>query len=207
VQELIDRILNLPDKQKLGVLAGAVILLLLFDYFFLYSSQSQNIAKYRQDIENSQGERDKKKKLAANLPKLKQQLQDLDGMLKEAVAKLPDRKEIPDLLSSISSKAREAGLEIMIFRPKGENYQEFYAEIPVDIVVQGGFHSAVTFFDELGRLSRLVNVQNIEIRNPKPQDDRVSVETSAMAVTFRFLDEAERKRVAEEKARAAKARR
>lgn len=205
MRELMDRILELPRKQKIGILAGLIIVVLALDYFILYSGQSDQISRLREDIENTRNERDKKKKLAANLPKLQQQLQELDGMLREAVAQLPDRKEIPDLLSSISTKAREAGLEILVFRPKAENLQEFYAEIPVDIVVRGGFHNVVSFFDEVGKLSRLVNIQNIEIKNPQAKDDQLLVDTSTMTTTFRFLDEAERKKAAEEKAKAAKA--
>ena len=122
-------------------------------------------------------------------------------MLKKAVAQLPDRKEIPELLSSISSKASGAGLEILIFRPKAETALDFYAEIPVDIVVRGGFHNVVTFFDEVGRLNRLVNIKNIEMRNPKVIDGRMSVQTSTQAITFRFLDEAERARIAAQRAK------
>lgn len=207
MKALLDRILDLPRPQKLGILAGFVILLLVLDYFSFYSAQSQEIAQLKENIDNVYAEREKKRKLTANLPKLQQQLQDLDGMLKQAVAQLPDRKEIPDLLSSVSSKAREAGLEIMMFRPRGENLREFYAEIPVDIVVHGGFHELVAFFDEVGRLNRLVNVHNIELRNPKPEGDRISLDASTLATTYRFLDEAERNRMAAEKAKAAKGRR
>ncbi|MEK7334195.1 MAG: type 4a pilus biogenesis protein PilO, partial [Candidatus Binatota bacterium] len=149
--------------------------------------------------------RDKKKKEAANIPKLKEQMAQLDGMLKEAVAQLPDRKEIPDLLSSISNKVKESGLDILIFRPRAENIQEFYAEIPVDIVVRGGFHNVATFFDEVGRLNRLVNIANIELRNPKANEDQVIMEVSTVATTFRFLDEAERAKIAAERAAKEKA--
>ncbi|MBI2361261.1 MAG: type 4a pilus biogenesis protein PilO [Deltaproteobacteria bacterium] len=208
MKELLNRILALPRQQRIGILAGLVIALLVLDYFFLYSPQSVKIAHLRENIENVQKERDKKRKLTANLPRLEQQLKELDGILKMAVAQLPDRKEIPDLLSSVSSNARQAGLEILIFRPRGENYQEFYAEIPVDIVVRGGFHELVTFFDEVGRLNRLVNMHNIEMRNAKAQGDRISMDVSALATTYRFLDEKERSRVAAEKAaKAAKAKR
>ena len=206
MNDLINRIFGLPRQQRIGILAGLIIALLALDWYLFYSPRSDQISKLSQDIENSQIERNKKKKLAANIPKLKKQLQELGGMLKEAVAQLPDRKEIPDLLSSISTKAREAGLQILIFRPKAENVKDFYAEIPVDIVVRGGFHDVVTFFDAVGGLNRLVNIQNIEIKNPKPEGDRMSVETSALATTFRFLDEAERKKIAAAKAKAKKKR-
>jgi type IV pilus assembly protein PilO len=205
MKEFIDQILNRPKQQKIGIVAVLIIMLLALDYSFLYFPRSGQISRLTEDIENARVERDKKRKLAADLPKLQQQLHTLDGMLKEAVAELPDRKEIPDLLSSISGKAKDAGLEVLLFRPRGENLQEFYAEIPVDIVVRGGFHNLVAFFDEVGRLKRLVNIQNIEIKSPRTKDEQVSVETASLATTFRFLDEAERAKVAAEKAAKEKA--
>lgn len=200
MKELLDRILNLPQQQKLGALAGLIVAILLLDYFLLYSPRSDEISRLAQQIENQRSERDKKNKEVANIPKLKEQMRQLDGRLKEAVAQLPDRKEIPDLLSSISNKVKEAGLEILIFRPRAESLQDFYAEIPVDIVVRGGYHDVVTFFDEVGRLSRLVNIGNIELKNPKTAGDQVILETSTVATTFRFLDDAERAKIAAEKA-------
>ena len=204
MKELLDRILDLPRQQKIGVLAGLIVAILLLDYFLFYSPRSDEISKLTQEVENQRNERDKKKKEAANIPKLKEQMRQLDGMLKEAVAQLPDRKELPDLLTSISNKVKESGLDILIFRPRAENIQEFYAEIPVDIVVRGGFHNVATFFDEVGRLNRLVNIANIELRNPKTKEDQVIMEVSTVATTFRFLDEAERAKIAADKAKAAK---
>ena len=205
MKELLDRILDLPRQQKIGVLAGLVVAILLLDYFLFYSPRSDEISKLTQEVENQRNERDKKKKEAANIPKLKEQMRQLDGRLKEAVAQLPDRKEIPDLLSSISNKVKESGLDILIFRPRAENIQEFYAEIPVDIVVRGGFHNVATFFDEVGRFNRLVNIANIELRNPKAKEDQVIMDVSTVATTFRFLDEAERGKIAAERAAKEKA--
>ncbi|OGQ50982.1 MAG: hypothetical protein A2W66_04175 [Deltaproteobacteria bacterium RIFCSPLOWO2_02_56_12] len=205
MKELLDRILDLPRQQKIGALAGLVVAILLLDYFLFYSPRSDEISKLTQEVESQRNERDKKKKEAANIPKLKEQMAQLDGRLKEAVAQLPDRKEIPDLLSSISNKVKESGLDILIFRPRAENIQEFYAEIPVDIVVRGGFHNVATFFDEVGRLNRLVNIANIELRNPKASGDQVIMDVSTVATTFRFLDEAERGKIAAERAAKEKA--
>ena len=205
MKELLDRILDLPRQQKIGVLAGLIVAILLLDYFLFYSPRSDEISKLTQEVENQRNERDKKKKEAANIPKLKEQMAQLDGRLKEAVAQLPDRKEIPDLLSSISNKVKESGLDILIFRPRAENIQEFYAEIPVDIVVRGGFHNVATFFDEVGRFNRLVNIANIELRNPKAKEDQVIMDVSTVATTFRFLDEAERGKIAAERAAKEKA--
>jgi type IV pilus assembly protein PilO len=203
VNQLLTQLLRLPRQQKIGILAGLIIFLLVIGYFYVYLPGDDKQTKLAEEITGVRNDRDKKKALSANLPKLQRELQEWDAKLKAAVAQLPDRKEIPDLLSSLSTKAREAGLEILLFRPRAENFQEFYAEIPVDIVVRGGFFNAVTFFDEVGKLNRLVNIDNIDLKNPKVGGDQVALEISTLATTYRFLDEAERKKVAEEKAKAA----
>ena len=203
MNQLLIHILRLPRQQKIGILAGLVVFLLVIGYFYVYLPGDDQVTKLAEEITGVRADRDKKKALSVNLPKLQKELQEWDTKLKAAVAQLPDRKEIPDLLSSLSTKAREAGLEILLFRPRAENFQEFYAEIPVDIVVRGGFFNAVTFFDEVGKLNRLVNIDNIDLKNPKVGGDQVALEISTLATTYRFLDEAERKKMAEEKAKAA----
>lgn len=202
MNELIDRILLLTKAQKVGLLAGLILIIVGLDWTFFYSPLSYRIFDLEEQIKNARIERTRKRNLTRDSAKLKKQLDELNQMLRKAVAQLPDRKEIPELLSSISGRAREAGLEILIFRPQAENLRDFYAEIPVDIVVRGGFHNVVTFFDDVGRLNRLVNIRNIEMRNPEVKGDKMSVQTSTQAITFRFLDEAERARIAA--ARAAK---
>lgn len=204
MNELLDKILDRPQVQKIAILAVVIMLLAGLDYSFLYEPTAAQIGKLNDDIANAQNEKNLKQQKAANLAALQKEIRELDARLKEAVAQLPNKREIPDLLSSISNKARESGLEIVLFRPRTENYQDFYAEVPVDIIVKGRFHNVVSFFDEVGRLDRLVNINNIGFKNPKVNADQVTVETSSLATAFRFLDEAERMKIAEQKAKAAK---
>jgi type IV pilus assembly protein PilO len=200
MNDLLDRLFSLPRQQRLILLAALILVIVALSYVFFYADRAALIANLSEQIESMVTERDKKKALAANLPKLKEQLQQLDGNLKEAMAKLPERKEIPDLLSSISTKAKESGLEVLVFRPRAETPREFYAEIPVDIIVKGGFHNVTAFFDEVGRLTRLVNMNNIELKNAKASGEKMILEASTLATTFRFLDEAERAKLAAAKA-------
>jgi type IV pilus assembly protein PilO len=204
MNNLLDQILNRPRPQKFGILAGAIVLLVALGFFYIYQPTADQISRLAEEANRVREDRDKKQKIAANMAKLERDLKDWDNKLKMVVAQLPDSREIPDLLSNISTKAREAGLEIILFRPRAENYKDFYAEIPVDIVVRGGFSSAVMFFDEVGKFNRLVNIDNIDFKNPKINGDQVGLEISTLATTYRFLDEGERKKVAQEKAKAAK---
>ncbi len=201
----LEKILDRPKAQKLGILVGLIILISAAFYSFVYSPQADEIAKLNESIEAAQNEKSIKQKRAANLPKLQKELGELDVRLKEAIAQLPSKKEIADLLSSIATKAQESGLDINLFRPRPENYKDFYAEIPVEINIKGTFHNVIMFFDAVGRLTRLVNIDNVGFKNPKVTGDQMVLEFTTTAITYRFLEEAERNKIAEEKAKALKA--
>jgi len=205
VNQLIDNILERPKLQKIGILAATIILLAALYYSFLYSPRSDEMAKLADSVEIARNEKTAKQQKAANLPRLKKDIQQLEMELMKAVAQLPNKKEIADLLRTISAKALQSGLDVLLFRPRAEAFQEFYAEVPVDITVKGSFHNTVGFFDEVGRLNRLVIIDNIGFKNPTITGDNVILETTSVATAFRFLDDAERKKVAEDKAKAAKA--
>jgi type IV pilus assembly protein PilO len=204
LNQILDAILERSTAQKVAILGVSVILIAALYYSFLFSPKADELAKLADSVEIARNEKTVKTQKAANLSRLRQDLQRLDAELKKAIAQLPDKKEIPELLSSISSKAQQSGLDVLLFRPRPESYQEFYAEVPVDITVKGNFHNTVNFFDDVGRMDRLVNIDNIGFKNPTVSGDSVVLETTSVATAFRFLDEAERKKVAEEKAKAAK---
>jgi len=204
LNQILDAILERSTAQKVAILGVSVILIAALYYSFLFSPKADELAKLADSVEIARNEKTVKTQKAANLSRLRKDLQRLDAELKKAIAQLPEKKEIPELLSSISSKAQQSGLDVLLFRPRPESYQEFYAEVPVDITVKGNFHNTVNFFDDVGRMDRLVNIDNIGFKNPTVSGDSVVLETTSVATAFRFLDEAERKKVAEEKAKAAK---
>ena len=181
-----------------------MILLLAAYYSALHDPRDTEIVKLTESVNAARTDKAMKQQRAANLPKLQAELKELEIRLKQAVEQLPNKKEVAELLRSISTKAQESGLQIVIFRPRAENYQDFYAEVPVDITVKGNFQNAVNFFDDVGRLNRLINIDNIGFKNPTIAGDRVTVETTSVATAFRFLEDAERKKIAEQKAKAAK---
>jgi type IV pilus assembly protein PilO len=199
MNQFLAELMNRPRQQKIAILAGAVLFLFILGYFYVYLPGNDQLNKLDDEIAGVRRDHQQKKIIASGLPTVQHLLQEWDVKLKAATSQLPDSKEIPDLLSTLSAKAREAGLEIILFRPRAENLQDFYAEIPVDIVVRGGFYNAAQFFEQVGKLYRPVNIDNIDLKNPKISGDRVELEISSLATTYRFLDETERKKVAEEK--------
>lgn len=199
---LIERLLELPPRQRILAIVGAVAAVVLLYAYFLYWPREAQIEEKTKQVENLRRDRDRKAALVGNIEAARKEVQKLDGDLRAAVAQLPDTKEIPELLSTVSSLGIESGLEIVQFKQREEEYADFYARVPVDIVVRGTFHQVVSFFDKVGRMPRIVNVSEVSIKAPQRiEGNEVLLDTSCAAVTFRFLDDAERERLAKQRER------
>ena len=204
MNNIMERFFELESRERTLICAAVVILTLGGYWHFVYSGRATEIAQTKAKIVELRDQRDTKQKLVANLDGQRERVRELGAQLRLAEARLPDQKEIPDLLSAVSSAGRESGLEILLFRQKAERFQDFYAEVPVEVLVRGNYHQVATFFDRVGKLDRIVNVADISMKTPKSETGTMIVDTACSAVTFRFLDEAERERIAKEKAEQAK---
>lgn len=204
MDDLLERFFELETKQRMIAGVAAVVLVFGAYWYFVYAGRSAETATVTAKITDLRQQRDAKQKLVANIGKLQETVRELGAQVKRAEARLPDSKEIPDLLSSISSAGRDAGLEVISFRQRQEQLRDFYAEVPVDVTVRGNYHEVATFFDRVGQLDRIVNVGDIVMQTPKREGDEMIVDTLCSATTFRFLDEKERAEIAKEKAAKAK---
>jgi len=199
VNAFFEYLQNLEPNRKIAV-AVVVPLLVLFAYYFLVvAPRIRRTAGLETHIDEMLQERDRKSLEADQMPARQEEVDQLERQLKLALTRLPDEKEIPELLSSISNLARDSGLDILVFRQMPEGYQEFYAEVPVEMQVRGGYHQVAQFLDRVGKLDRIVNVSNIVVKSPKIVDDELILESNSRVTTFRFLSEAERQRLIKEK--------
>ena len=200
MNDLIERFFELEPRQRTILCVLFVGIIAVAYWSLVYSGRRAEMATLHEKVQTLRDQRTAKEHLVANIDEERNIIRDLQADLQKAEVQLPDKKEIPDLLSSISSVGREAGLEILLFRQKAERYQDFYAEVPVDVLVRGNYQQVATFFDRVGQLDRIVNVSDISMKDPKDESGAMVVSTACSAVTFRFLDEAERQRIAKEKA-------
>ena len=131
------------------------------------------------------------RKLVADLPRFEKELAGLEEQFKDALNLLPNTREIPSLLTNISNLAGESGLEIMLFQPKAEVPENFYAQIPVEMKIIGQYHEVGLFFDRISKLPRIVNILDIAIDKKAPSkkgtDARI-LNASFKAVTYKFIE-------------------
>ena len=201
MNDFLERFFGMTPQMRLVSYVGAAIALSFLYWYFFYASLSVTLGEQRTRLQELETQQATRTRQIAQLEVLRRQVRELEAKLKEAIAQLPDQKEIPDLLSQVSSLGRESGLEILLFRQKPEVLQDFYAEVPVEMSMKGTYAQLTEFFDKVGGLNRIVNVKDITMRSPVIREGVVTLSASCNAVTFRFLSEEERARIAAERAK------
>jgi len=125
--------------------------------------------------------------------KKRKEVQERERLLKKIQAILPTNKEIPELLTAISTEATKAGLKIISFQPEKEIKQEYYSQISIKIGVEGPFHQIVIFLDKIRKLQRIVNTKKVTFYRPQKRDNEWIVLANCQLETYRFLSAEEQK--------------
>ena len=187
----VEKILKLPTKQKVFILVLVAVLEAVALVWFLYLPKHKELGGLKIELTKLQAEVEEKTKIANNLPRLQKEFDQLNLELAKALTELPNSKEIPSLLTSITTLGKNAGLDFISFKPKPEVPKDFYAEVPVDIVVYGSYFSVGNFFAAVGGLPRIVNITNVVFSDIKNINNRMMTKVTCLATTFRFLDKKE----------------
>ncbi|MGD8982009.1 MAG: type 4a pilus biogenesis protein PilO [Desulfobacterales bacterium] len=183
--ETIDKIGKLSKLYKILLCLGLFLLLVGPFVYFSFLPKITKINALKKEHTTLETRLVTATAKANRLKYYQAKLKDAEIEFKIVTKKLPEKTEIPTLLSSVSQSGRDAGLEFLLFQPESEKNQDFYAEIPVSMKVAGNYHNVALFFDKVARLSRIVNIDDIKMDSTKGNMDLI---TSCKAVTYRFVE-------------------
>lgn len=184
----LETIVKLSKPMKIFILIVLLGGILGIYFYSFYLPQHETLQKKKAEMEVLERQVRELRIVAANMKRFKEEVAKLREELKLAVSQLPTSKEIPSLLSNISNLGKESGLEFLLFRPMPEINRDFYAEIPVEIKVKGTYHQVAQFFDKVGKLPRIVNINAVSMDNAKETAGRWEIQTSCTATTFKFIE-------------------
>lgn len=185
----VEKLLKLPLYQRFLILALLVVLIIGAFVWFLWLPEYDKLASMDQEIVSLEADWVQKKQIADNLPKFKEEFAKLEKLLEEALTQLPNQKEIPSLLTSLATLAKDNGLEVVSFSPRGEVNQGFYAEVPASLDLVGSYHQIAEFAQAVGKLSRIVNLKDLNLSSPKVQGSTAVLSIKCKVTTFRFVEQ------------------
>jgi len=178
-----------PILPKLGVLFITLVLIVLASYWFDWQHQIEGINQEKVKEEGLRKTFLTKKSEAINLPAYQKQLEDIEKQFGALLKQLPGRAEMDALLTDINQAGLGRGLQFELFKPAAqETRRDFYAELPISIKVTGSYHDIGAFASDIGKLSRIVTLENIALASAGKGG---GLALDALAKTFRYLDDEE----------------
>lgn len=176
-----------PILPKFGVLLIFLVLMIFLSYWFDWQHQLEQISIEQQKEEQLRVTFLDKKKVAIDLPAYRKQLDEIDKSFGTLLKQLPGKSEMDALLTDINQAGLGRGLQFELFKPAAqETVRDFYAELPITIKVTGAYHDIGAFASDIGKLSRIVTLNDIGLTNVKG-----GLVLDATAKTFRYLDDSE----------------
>jgi len=178
-----------PILPKLGVLFITLVLIIFAGYWFDWKAQIEQIDQEKLKEEGLRKTFLTKKSEAINLPAYQKQLEDIEKQFGALLKQLPGKSEMDALLIDINQAGLGRGLQFELFKPAAqETRRDFYAELPITIKVSGNYHDIGAFASDIGKLSRIVTLENIAL-GAAGKGGVLALD--ATAKTFRYLDDEE----------------
>lgn len=178
----LDNIGVWPRLVKALVLILVFSLLLGLGYYFkvkeLYAEFDRAVAreqKLKKDYEERAFE-------VANLEVYRLQMEQIEESFQGLLAQLPADTEVPGLLEDITELGLGSSLTINSITLQPERAAEFYVELPINIVVTGGYHDFGAFVSGIAGLPRIVTLHDYTIEQAGGNMLRLSIN----AKTYRY---------------------
>jgi type IV pilus assembly protein PilO len=185
----LEKALKLPLYQRLIIVFAIVGAIAAAFFYLLYLPESENLQRLVAQNQTLETKLAEDRRIASNLPKFKEEYEKMKEQLDQALTELPNEREIPGLLSSIASLAKDNGLDVLRFKPGQERPSGFYAEVPIELKLTGSFHQLASFSQAVGDLPRIVNLNNLSMGAPKVVEGKAQLSIDCLAVTYRFIEE------------------
>ena len=124
---------------------------------------------------------------ARKLPEFRAEVGELESRLNNLKAVLPDEKDAADLLRRMQTVATQSNLTIKSFKPNPTITKQLHAEWPITLELEGTYHNLATFFDRVGKFTRIVNINGLDVKARPRAESNATITATCIATTFVLL--------------------
>jgi type IV pilus assembly protein PilO len=159
-----------------------------FEYYYAAKVQVELDARSGQ-LEALRADITKGLNTARQLPAFEKEVHDLEARLDNLKAVLPEEKDAADLLRRMQTVATQSSLTIKSFKPAPVVTKQLHAEWPITLELEGSYHNLASFFDRVGKFTRIVNITGVDVKGQaRPGDPNQTITATCVATTFVLLD-------------------
>ncbi len=187
-----------PGPVRFILLSVVLILILAAGYFLLIEDKKIELEQTRQQELALMADFEFKQQKSANLEAYEKQLADMQDLLQTMFRQLPSKTEMDKLLVDVSQTALAAGIDVQLFEPQAESFQDFYAERPIIVRMLGDYHEFGEFVSGVAALPRVVilTMHDISLKRASANQSRYGDSEGRLVLegrvkTYRYVDEEE----------------
>jgi len=210
----LDDLKKLSPKLKALIIFLIYIVLGYFYYLLFLQDALAKGTVLSAKLTTLQQEVAEKEQAVAQIDKFIREITELKAAFQAALLKLPNAREIPGLLASVAQSGQGAGVNFLLFEPRPPDRkppetkpaspppadakgqppkpavpEKFYDEISVRVQLLGGFHNTLSFFEQVARIPRIINIEDINMGDAQEVKGRGRViKTSCTVKTYMFVD-------------------
>ena len=171
-----------------GGLVGLLIVVVAALYYVVYYQETDDlITKAKAEKAELLSELEAQKRAQATFLSDRDELVLRQQRQRELNKILPEATEVASFLSSLQQVSNLSGVELVGWQPLEERSESFYAKSPMQLELRGRFHQVAKFVHEVGRLDRIINVENIELFDPKEAGSDIVMRARCLATALHQL--------------------
>ncbi|MBX3259614.1 MAG: type 4a pilus biogenesis protein PilO [Labilithrix sp.] len=178
---------RLPIAGKIGVGALFCVLLGVAYYVMLHTDVAARTDRERARTAELETELSKVKQSQASYFADRDELAMRQQKQRELNKVLPTDTEAATFLSALQAVSNISGIDLKAWSPMDEIPQTFYAKVPMKLQISGRFHQIAKFIYEVGKQDRIINMENLELGDPKIEGEDVVLKATCLATTFHLL--------------------
>lgn len=175
-----------PAAAKLVLTIFLSIVVLGLGYVGLVSDKIKQLDQVIAEEDTLKQSYKAKYHVAANLELFRAQMVEAEGIFANQLRRLPNSHETPGLLDDITFVGTISGLDFVKLEWQPEISKEIYIELPIDIEVNGSYHSFGNFVSKIAGLPRIVTLHDFQIDIMPTSKDTLNLKLEAK--TYRYQE-------------------
>lgn len=179
-----------PWYWGLGIGLVLAIALVGATHWFLIKPIDQRIASLNTELDELSKKIEQGRAAEKKLPQFRDEVRKLEQELEKFRLILPSTRNTEQIIKKIKSLVDQGDFTLLrLTFPKLAEAQsgDPYSEWPITVAVEGGYHNLAILFDKLSKFSRIVNVEEFDLKALQTQLDK-TLEATFVAKTFVYSE-------------------
>jgi len=188
---ILEKLQKIPTKTRATVFFAIIGVIVVLFIWQIHIPKTNEIRTLEADIATQKTKIRENDAKIKQLDQLRAEVKSLQERLKILTEQLPPESEVSGLLRQIQGLVNKAGLSLKLWKPdkRRAHSSGMYEEIPISLKLTGGYHNVALFFDSVSKLTRIVNMLNVKMDQPKlGRSGSMEINIDCTAMTFAAVE-------------------